>query len=309
MRVRRGRRIRSGTTSSSSSSSSSSDADPGADHPPIGAIETEAEPPDLDDDPECDSLGDIGREVEPGRTDGPADADGGSDVDGSDTGGRASDGAWIQLAAGILFVLAVAGSFSYLMRDELATTSGGDQTAFQARAADSFDRTNDLETLGANGQGQEWQPVRGTWGVDVGKAILVESADNDPNVILLVNAAVGSVAADVGGSGQCGVVARYTSEDDYIALQRVPAFGVWSLERRSGGETEQLATLLDADGSTVRVVLEVGQRTATMRINAREASVALDIEEAPLGGSFGLISTGANAGSCTWDDVQIDTSR
>jgi hypothetical protein len=211
---------------------------------------------------------------------------------------------WLKLMAAVLFVIGVAGAFSYVMRDELVETQQNAQ-AFGDPSRDDFDRPSSDSTLGENDAGQAWQSVAGEWGIDASKAVLnVPSADE--SIVLLDSQSTGQIQALIGGSGACGVVARFVAPDQYVALFQVPGFAAWNLAVRNGSDREVIANLPYNGSRDNYVSLTVGERIVTARIGLEEVTIVGDVPDAPPAESgYGLFAFGNDGDKCTWDNVEV----
>jgi hypothetical protein len=215
---------------------------------------------------------------------------------------------WLKLTAAVLFVISVAGAFSYVMRDDLVVPKR-DTEAFGGSSRDDFDRPASDSTLGETDTGQIWQPVAGVWGIDASKAVLNVPGE-DESVVLLESMSTGRIEASVGGSGACGVVAGFFAADEYIVLFQVPGFAVWNLAVRNGADLETIANLPYNGSRDNNISLTIGNRVVTAEVGFLEVSIVVDEPDVPPGESgYGLFATGDKADQCTWDNVEVEPGQ
>jgi hypothetical protein len=213
--------------------------------------------------------------------------------------GRVRDGSsWVAVFFGALFVIVVVAAFSYFVSEDGAREAADPPGAFGAEFNDSFDRPADGAALGG-----EWSSGRGGWGTQLGVAYL-PSPDPTLNIALVdVGASDVSIAATVGGSGLCGVVARYEDEQNFVALVRVQEFGVWNLIEVADGVERRLEAVPDLPISTVGVALDVGDDMVAGAVGFNRVTAV--VSPSPAGSAVGLIAMGGEMGACTWDDVVV----
>ena len=210
---------------------------------------------------------------------------------------------WIVLLLGILFVILVAGSFSYLMtKDDSKAAKEIPATSSTKVVEDNFDRPASAVSLGRARGGALWTFVGGTWGIAAGAAYLPAPAEGD-NFALIEVGANASSRAQVAGGQACGVVGNYVDPSDYLALVFAPKFSVWNLNQVSGGKSETLASLPDSKDARERIALEVDLPVITITVGLQHVSVVRD--SLPEGTLAGLYARGPESRTCTFDDVAL----
>lgn len=217
-----------------------------------------------------------------------------------------ADRSWVKLLVGAIFVLVVAGGFSYLMSEDPAergeTIPIG---AFTLGATDDFNRPDSVGDLGTGPLGT-WTTEGGLWTLQIGVA-LASFPDPEFNAAL-VDATVRdvSVSANVGGQGVCGIAVRYADPRNYLALLRVNDFAVWNVVEVVDGVERIIGKVDDVPGANVTVTLEVGPDVVTARVGmGRFTAVA---SPAQGGTRVGFVARGGDMSSCVWDDVTVRTA-
>ncbi len=164
---------------------------------------------------------------------------------------------WRLLLLGALFVIAVAGVFSYVMTEQPADSNADVvDSALRDVFYDDFDHPSGD---GLNGpDGDDWEEVRGGWSTEMGVAFLPAGDPTMSAAVIDAESSDVSIQAVVAGTGQCGVMARVLDESNYVALVRVADFGVWNIETVVDGDKSVLGTLPDVGELNVGVVLAVG---------------------------------------------------
>ncbi len=203
-------------------------------------------------------------------------------------------------------MILVATALSYIMSENPPPPElSGAELAFTGVFSDNFDRAANDEGLN-DGEVDQWIIERGGWGVQVGVAFL-PMPDADRNLAVVdVGSRAASVSALIGGLGVCGVVARYADERNYVALVRVPAYGVWNVVIVTDGLLVQLGKLGDISDANVPVTLAVADDLIVASVGGREATF---VQKAAFDGtSVGLIGEGG-ASSCAWDNFVAQVAR
>lgn len=208
---------------------------------------------------------------------------------------------WISVLIAALFVITASGVFAWLMRDELVERDdAGDDTSSEL-LTDDFGGDGQL---GGDGDEDPWVAISGEWTTDAGKAV-VAASDGVHAVALLDDVpATASIEATIGVAAKCGVVGRYRSVSDHVALYRVPEFGVWNLVAVTADGSEFLGNLPDSPTMDVSAKLTVGDRVVEAHVLGRSLTVALD--EVADDSRVGLIGIDDIAG-CSWDDVVVES--
>jgi hypothetical protein len=235
----------------------------------------------------------------------------GDEADGRGPGGDSANDSksespswsWIVLLLGILFVVLVAGSFSYLMtKDDSAAVRALPTPSSTKVVEDNFDRPASATSMGRARGGAAWTSVGGTWAIAAGAAYLPAPVEGDNFALIDVGANASSRAQVAGGQG-CGVVGNYVDPSNYLALVFAPKFGVWNLNQVSGGKSETLLTLPDTKDINEKIALEVNLPVITISVGLQHVSVIRD--GVPKGTLAGLYARGLDSHSCTFDDVVL----
>lgn len=213
------------------------------------------------------------------------------------------DRSWVVLGLSIAFVVSVVAGFSYLMRDSLTPEP---DKAFDLKFTDNFNRRGNTGGLGTTAQGQEWKSVRGLWNVDAGRAIAA-LPDKDLSLAVIGSLKNSSVQAFLSGKQTCGVVARYLDEKNFVALFRVPQYGVWNLVDVEGGKQTLLGKLPDVPGVRVLVKLETGQRVVNAYVGLNRVSVVSRTDRSV--GAVGFVGYSNGAIDCVWEDLWAFSGR
>jgi len=213
------------------------------------------------------------------------------------------DRSWMVLGLSIAFVVSVVAGFSYLMRDSLTPEP---DKAFDLKFTDNFNRRGNTGGLGTTAQGQEWKSVRGLWNVDAGRAIAA-LPDKDLSLAVIGSLKNSSVQARLSGKQTCGVVARYLDEKNFVALFRVPQYGVWNLVDVEGGKQTLLGKLPDVPGVRVLVKLETGQRVVNAYVGLNQVSVVSRTDRSV--GAVGFVGYSNGAIDCVWEDLWAFSGR
>jgi hypothetical protein len=242
----------------------------------------------------------------------PSDRDAaGDEAEGSSATGGSARGpksespswSWIVLLLGILFVILVAGSFSYLMTKDDSSAAKAKPTSSSAKVVeDNFDRPASATSMGRANSGAVWTTVGGTWAVAAGAGYLPAPVEGD-NFALVEVGANASSRAQVAGGQACGVVGNYVGPLNYLALVFAPKYGVWNLNHVSGGKSETLTTLPDTKDVNKKIALEVNLPVITITVGLQHVSVIRD--GVPKGTLSGLYARGLDSRSCTFDDVVL----
>jgi len=202
---------------------------------------------------------------------------------------------WISVLVAVLFVITVSGVFAWAMRDDLVQNPDTKTVLL----AENFGHSSEF---GADAGGSRWTTATGEWGVDTGKAIVTGTNDPDPSIVVTTAPNIGTIGATIGGEAKCGIVVRYHSPSDYVALHREPEYGVWNLIAVTEAGSRFLGNLPDSPLMDVHAELTSGRRIVEASVLGESLTVVLD----EVGGdsSMGLIGID-DVTSCTWDDVTI----
>jgi hypothetical protein len=242
----------------------------------------------------------------PSERDAAADGAEGRDAGGGsarDSKSESPSWSWIVLLLGVLFVVFVAGSFSYLMTKDGSSAAKVMATSSSKNVVeDNFDRPASATSMGRPRVGAVWTSVGGTWAIAAGAAYLPAPAEGD-NFALIEVGANASSRAQVAGGQSCGIVGNYVDPSNYLALVFVSKFGVWNLNQVSGGKNETLLTLPDTKDVSEKVALEVNLPVITISVGLRHVSVIRD--GVPKGTLAGLYARGLDSRTCTFDDVVL----
>jgi hypothetical protein len=233
------------------------------------------------------------------------EAEGSSGTGGSTRGPKSESPSWswIVLLLGILFVILVAGSFSYLMtKDDSEVAKALPTTSSTKVFEDNFDRPASADSMGRTRGGALWTSVGGTWGIAAGAAYLPAPAEGN-NFALIEVGADASSKAQVAGGQACGVVGNYVDPSNHLALVFAPKFGVWNLNQVVNGKNETLASLPDSKDARERIALEVDLPVITITVGLQHVSVVR--EGLPKGTLAGLYARGLESRTCTFDDVSL----
>jgi hypothetical protein len=207
------------------------------------------------------------------------------------------------LLAAVVLVVVAATPIAYAIAHAARPASGSFSSAF----ADDFDRF-DAPRLGFSSGGAKWVEVEGRWSV-VSKVAAVTRDSSGEGIALALAGSVryGAIQARVTGNARCGLVIRYVGPDTYLALERVPEYGLWNLLSIVGGKETVLAIVVDVKDPTVLVRLEAGQRVVTAAVRDHSVSVVLptQLSAAPVG----LMGRGSGRLGCAWDDVRAENGR
>ena len=210
---------------------------------------------------------------------------------------------WIVLLLGILFVILVAGSFSYLMtKDDSKAAKAIPASSSTKVIDDNFDRPASADSMGRTRGGALWTSVGGTWGIAAGSAYLPAPVEGN-NFALLEVGANASSRAQVAGGQACGVVGNYVDPSNHLALVFAPNYGVWNLNQVVNGKNETLASLPDSKDARERIALEVDLPVITITVGLQHVSVVRD--GLPKGTLAGLYARGLESRTCTFDDVSL----
>jgi|GEM_PF-3368615 len=206
---------------------------------------------------------------------------------------------WVRLVVGVVFVVVVIGTFTFLFRDRSEGTTAT-SPGFSVVAKDSFGRKAGSIESGKNTA--NWKSVRGGWSVAAGAAFVSEPA------LLLNIAAVdagpnASVKAAVSGLGHCGLVANLVDQNNYLAIVRIEEYGIWNLEQRVNGLQKVLATVGGSKGVVLNASIAVQAPIVTATVGDKHVSVSIP-DLAP-GTSAGLYAADPNPSDCAFDDVVI----
>ncbi len=202
---------------------------------------------------------------------------------------------WISVFVAVLFVITVSGVFAWAMRDDLVQNPDTKTVLL----TESFGHSGEF---GGDAGGSRWTPATGEWGVDTGKAIVTDGNDLAPSIIVTTAPNVGTIGATIGGTATCGIVVRYRSPSDYVALHREPEYGVWNLIAVTSRGSKFLGNLPDSPLMDVHAELTSGRRIVEAAVLGESLTVVLDEVEGD--SSMGLIGID-DVASCTWDDVTI----
>ena len=213
---------------------------------------------------------------------------------------------WLRLLSAILFVVVTIAVSVRLLEAEPEAARKRPVSGQSVVARDDFTRPADPTSLGTASNGSPWTELTGIWGV-AGEAAYV-SSPLEENIAVLTTDSVASMSAVITGSGQCGVVAGLTDGSDYVALVKVPNFGVWNLIRRLGETTTKLAALPAAKSDPEAVTLTVDPPMVTARTAADE-SVSVVVDGLSNGRRAGLIASGPKASTCAFDEAVLSTPR
>jgi hypothetical protein len=218
--------------------------------------------------------------------------------------GRSATRSWLRLLGAILFVVVTIATSVRLLEAEPETSSQPAVSGSSVKARDKFARPADPASLGQAHNGSRWMTLGGTWGI-AGEAAYVSSPE-EVNIAVLDAKATASTSALITGTAQCGLVAGLTDATDYVALVRVPNFGVWNLIRQFGGASTKLAALPTSKSDPEALSLTVDPPMVTARAAGKSVSVVVEgLNGGHLGG---LIASGPGSSTCAFDDVVISTT-
>lgn len=290
-------------------------ADPG---PTLAKGDAEA----ADDGPAADAPADTSAEPDATTDDAPP-ATGSEPAGGGDEGD--ADRRRVLIIAAVAFLLIAAVAF-VLTRggddDETAgsTTTPADQVASDgdgtggggaitiSGTADSFNREDRDDGLGALPSGAPWVVQSGAWALRSGEAIVAQPEAERRNTVYVATGypdPMAQVRLTTIANG-AGMVFRYQGECNFWVVYAVPEFATWNVEKvvdcaRVGAEedTPVYRTITNApvgDGTTVGVVLSGEQVQIVLN-----GTIALTFEDPDLAGvgRLGLTSRGT-------DDVAFD---
>ena len=207
---------------------------------------------------------------------------------------------WISVFVAALFVVTVSGVFAWFMRDELVV---GDDSTSELLDEDFSGIGALAEPEGDNGD-DRWDVIAGEWTTDAGKAVVVTSGEADAIALAAAAPPRSTIGAMIGGEARCGVVGRYRSPSDHVALYREPDFGVWNLVAVTSAGPQFLGNLPDSPTMDVRAELTVGTRVVEASVLGRTLTVVLD--EVASDSGVGLIGIDEVTG-CSWDDVLVES--
>ena len=206
---------------------------------------------------------------------------------------------WTRLLVVIAFVLIVAGSFAYLMRDTpRAPAAQKNETIV---AFDPFDHSPGTGgTLGRIDSKHEWTSVAGSWTINGGAARSLPStaASNFSTVEIGENA---SISATTTGRGICGLVAVFSDLSNFVGMERDDQQGNWKLVMIRNGEPHTIGTVAGLSGANNRISLIVDPPVVTGASGGDHASFV--VEDLPTGTRAGLFTRGVSSAACTFDDV------
>jgi hypothetical protein len=210
---------------------------------------------------------------------------------------------WRWLLAAVLVVVVTVTPIASSMAHSARSSAGAFSTAF----TDDFDRF-DAPRLGFAPGGARWVEVAGRWSL-VSKAAAATSGTPSDSIVIALAGSVryGAIQARVTGMARCGLVVRYVSPDTYLALERVPQYGLWNLLSVVDGKETLLGTVGDVKDPTVLVRLEAGQRVVTAAV--RDQSVSVIVPTRLSAAPVGLMGRGSGRLGCSWDDVRAENGR
>ena len=220
----------------------------------------------------------------------------------TDPGGR--ELGWISVLVAALFVITVSGVFAWLMRDQLVERDDASDDTSNELLSDDFGENGENGELGGEGDGNPWIAISGEWATDAGKAVVAASDGVHAVAVLDDLPATATIEATIGVAAKCGVVGRFRSATDHVALYRVPEFGVWNLVVVTEDGSEFLGNLPDSPTMDVSARLTIGTRVVEAHVLGRSLTVALD--EVAADSRVGLIGIDDIAG-CSWDDVVVES--
>jgi hypothetical protein len=209
---------------------------------------------------------------------------------------------WWPKVLGAALVLATFALVAMLWRGAAPNQAPTAAVSFgEPIVVDDFVRRDDNEMTTAP-TGQPWAAVSGSWAIADNHAVLAQPTTTGDQVSLTVidlGLTDGVVRATIIGARRtCGIVGRYLDTSNYLALSRVPQFGVWNVERVLNGVATRLAVLEDAGDSPVDVQLEfIGDQIVA---TAGAATVTVT-DPSPIAGSrVGLYAKVPLDADCTW---------
>jgi len=210
---------------------------------------------------------------------------------------------WLRLALGIVFVLTVIVSFSYVMSDR--PVDPNDDGAFKLAFVDDFDRP--AKSSGLNSaKVDNWKVVTGNWSVQISGAYLTQSDPKQSLALVKVDTTSMLVQAKISGNARCGIVSGATDANSFVSILRAPKFGVWVVNRVANGKATKLGTLPDPGSGTQTISLSVSKDLVRVAVGNSTASfVNRGMGLGQMGGLFAL----GDAAPCVWDDVVVQEAR
>lgn len=129
---------------------------------------------------------------------------------------------------------------------------------------DSFDRDNTTNTLGRTPDGKAWKPLRGTWGINYGSAIVTAMGGGGIQIAVAESYSADGVfemnyARRAGGDTGGGAVLRAVDVNNHLFLNSSGGNGLIRLWKRINGTAEAIGTATTGpfpDLETIRVVLD-----------------------------------------------------
>ena len=210
---------------------------------------------------------------------------------------------WLRLALGIVFIMTVIVSFSYVMSDRpVDATKDG---AFKLAFLDNFDRPANSSGLNS-AEVDTWKVVTGNWSVQLSGAYLTQSDPKQSLALVKVDNTSMLVQAKISGNGRCGIVSGATDANSFVSLFRAPRYGIWLVNRVANGKETKLGTLPDSGSGTLVISLSVSEDLVRVAVGNSTASFVN--RGMGLGQMGGLIAAGDGA-PCVWDDVVVQEAR
>lgn len=170
--------------------------------------------------------------------------------------------------------------------------------------SDTFDRSDDPESLGDTDTGEPWNAVAGTWGVESSRAVAAPGAEpafatvNGGPADRLTEASL--MVVEPGA----GITFRFQDADNHWSLTAAPSRGVWELRKVVRGESTLVAEAAGpvADGTTV----SVAQRGAELQVllDGVEATRLSDPALQTRARS-GLVAGADSTGLARWDRFYV----
>ncbi len=290
--------------------------------PDLAKAETPATPPAATavDDAEADAVDDTGTAAPASAFSGPPAAPGApAGPPAADEGD--ADRRRVLIIAAVAFLVIAAVAFVLTRggaEDDTPTTTGPSSSSGQAQAsdgpggggaitiagtADSFNRDDSDDGLGALPSGAPWVVQSGTWAIRSGEAVVAQPEAERRNTVYVATGypePQAQVRLTTIANG-AGMVFRYQGECNFWVVYAVPEFATWNVEKvvdcaRVGAEEDSpvFRTIANApvgDGTTVGVVLSGEQVQIVLN-----GTIALTFEDPDLAGvgRVGLTSRGAD---------------